>query len=47
MTFPSAYSQLRGQGVDPATLAIGAGIIAIILLAAIVGELTMKWSRQV
>ncbi|MCM5556322.1 ABC transporter permease [Pleomorphomonas sp. JP5] len=48
MTFPvRLYSQLRGQGVDPTTLAIGAGIIAIILLAAIVGELTMKWSRQV
>lgn len=48
MTFPvRLYSQLRGQGVDPTTLAIGAGIIAIILLVAVVGELTMKWSRQV
>lgn len=48
MTFPvRLYSQLRGQGVDPTTLAIGAGIIAIILFAAVVGELTMKWSRQV
>ncbi len=48
MTFPvRLYSQLRGQGVDPTTLAIGAGIIAVILLAAVVGELTMKWSRQV
>lgn len=48
MTFPvRLYSQLRGQGVDPTTLAIGAGIIAIILVAAVIGELTMKWSRQV
>ncbi|MDR3376785.1 MAG: ABC transporter permease [Ancalomicrobiaceae bacterium] len=48
MTFPvRVYSQLRGQGVDPITLAIGAGITAIIVVAAVAGELTMKWSRQV
>lgn len=48
ITFPvRVYAQLRSEGVDPITLAIGAVIIAVILLAAIVGELTLKWSRHI
>lgn len=47
ITFPvRVYAQLRSEGVDPITLAIGAGIIAVILIAAIVGEYTLKWSRH-
>ncbi|WP_108260578.1 ABC transporter permease [Mangrovicoccus ximenensis] len=47
MTFPvRMYSQLRGQGVDPITLAIGAMIVALILAAVIAGELKFKWSRR-
>jgi putative spermidine/putrescine transport system permease protein len=48
ITFPvRVYSQLRSQGVDPITLAIGAVIVIAILVIAIVGELTLKWSRQI
>lgn len=47
ITFPvRLYSQLRGQGIDPITLAIGALIIALILLLVLVGELLFKWSRR-
>jgi putative spermidine/putrescine transport system permease protein len=46
ITFPvRVYAQLRSQGVDPITLAIGASIIAVILIAAIAGEYVLKWSR--
>jgi putative spermidine/putrescine transport system permease protein len=41
------YSQLRSQGVDPITLAIGAVLAAAIVLAAIVGERLFGWSRHV
>jgi putative spermidine/putrescine transport system permease protein len=48
ITFPvRVYSQLRSQGVDPITLAIGAVIVIAILVIAVVGELTLKWSRQI
>lgn len=48
ITFPvRLYSQLRGQGVDPITLAIGATIIGVILLVVILGEFFFKWSRRV
>jgi putative spermidine/putrescine transport system permease protein len=47
ITFPvRLFAQLRSEGVDPITLAIGATIIAVILLAAIVGEYALKWSRH-
>ncbi|SNY93584.1 putative spermidine/putrescine transport system permease protein [Cohaesibacter sp. ES.047] len=47
MTFPvRVYAELRGQGIDPITLAIGAAIIAFILIAALVGEFLFKWSRR-
>ncbi|MCX5495325.1 ABC transporter permease [Kaistia dalseonensis] len=47
ITFPvRLYAQLRSEGVDPITLAIGATIIAVILIAAIVGEYALKWSRH-
>nr|WP_281380117.1 ABC transporter permease subunit [Prosthecomicrobium pneumaticum] len=47
ITFPvRLYSQLRSQGVDPITLAIGAMIVGAILLAVLVGELISKrWKR--
>ncbi len=41
------YSQLRSQGVDPITLAIGAVLAAAIVLAAIVCERLFRWSRHV
>lgn len=48
ITFPvRLYSQLRGQGIDPITLAIGAVIIGVILLVVVLGELVFKWSRRV
>ncbi len=48
ITFPvRLYSQLRGQGIDPITLAIGAMIIGSILLVVLVGEVLFKWSRRV
>lgn len=48
ITFPvRLYSQLRGQGIDPITLAIGAMIIGVILLVVVLGELFFKWSRKV
>ncbi len=48
ITFPvRLYSQLRGQGIDPTTLAIGAMIIGSILVVVLVGELMFKWSRRV
>lgn len=47
MTFPvRMYSQLRGQGVDPITLAIGAMIVALILVIVALGEARFKWSRR-
>jgi len=46
ITFPvRLYAQLRSQGVDPITLAIGTAIIAVILITAIAGEYALKWSR--
>lgn len=48
ITFPvRLYSQLRGQGIDPITLAIGAMIIGLILLVVLLGETIFKWSRRV
>lgn len=48
ITFPvRLYSQLRGQGIDPITLAIGAMIIGAILVVVVVGEFLFKWSRRV
>lgn len=48
MTFPvRMYSQLRGQGVDPITLAIGAMIVALILVIVALGEARFKWSRRI
>jgi putative spermidine/putrescine transport system permease protein len=41
------YSQLRSQGVDPITLAIGAVLATAIVLAALVGERLFRWSRHV
>lgn len=47
ITFPvRLFSQLRSEGVDPMTLAIGSTIIAVILIGAVVGEYTLKWSRH-
>lgn len=47
MTFPvRVYAQLRGQGVDPITLAIGTGIVTLILVLAILGERFGQWSRH-
>lgn len=46
ITFPvRMYSQLRGQGIDPTTLAIGAMIVALILVVLALGEALFKWSR--
>ena len=48
ITFPvRLYSQLRSEGIDPITLAIGAMIIASILVVVLLGELMFKWSRRV
>lgn len=48
ITFPvRMYSQLRGQGTDPITLAIGAMIVAGILIVVLVGEATFKWSKRI
>jgi len=45
ITFPvRLYSQLRGQGIDPTTLAIGAMIMFVILLSAGIAEL---FSRRI
>jgi putative spermidine/putrescine transport system permease protein len=47
ITFPvRMYSQLRGQGVDPITLAIGAMIVAAIFIVVAIGEATFRWSRR-
>lgn len=47
ITFPvRMYSQLRGQGVDPITMAIGAMIVASIFMVVAIGEATFKWSRR-
>lgn len=47
ITFPvRLYAQLRGQGIDPITLAIGALIIAGILILVLMGEILFKWSRR-
>ncbi|SNT28936.1 ABC transporter permease [Tropicimonas sediminicola] len=43
MTFPvRLYSQLRGQGIDPTTLAIGTMIIVSILVAVVLTEVISK-----
>lgn len=48
ITFPvRLYSELRSEGVDPTTVAIGAEIVALILILGLVGEKTFKWSRQI
>ncbi|MDW6021631.1 ABC transporter permease [Mesorhizobium sp. BAC0120] len=47
LTFPvRVYAQLRGEGIDPITLAIGALIIALVLVVVLLGEWAFKWSRQ-
>lgn len=47
LTFPvRLYAQLRSQGIDPITLAIGSAIVVLILAAALVGEFMFKWSRR-
>ena len=48
ITYPvRMYSQLRGQGIDPATLAIGAMVIAAILVLTIIVEtLSKKAARR-
>ncbi|MBB4123418.1 ABC transporter permease [Martelella radicis] len=47
ITFPvRLYAQLRSQGIDPITLAIGSAIVAFILVAALIGEFMFKWSRR-
>ncbi|TPW33187.1 ABC transporter permease [Martelella alba] len=47
ITFPvRLYAQLRSQGIDPITLAIGSAIVAFILFAALIGEFLFKWSRR-
>ncbi|WP_176085835.1 ABC transporter permease [Martelella sp. HB161492] len=47
ITFPvRLYAQLRSQGIDPITLAIGSAIVAFILVAALIGEFLFKWSRR-
>lgn len=47
ITFPvRMYSQLRGQGIDPITLAIGAMIVAAIVVIVALGESALKWSRR-
>ena len=48
MTFQvRLYSQLRSQGVDPITVAVGAAIAVLITLTAIVCERAFHWSRHV
>jgi len=47
ITFPvRLYSELRSEGVDPITVAIGAAIVALILIFGLAGEKLFKWSRQ-
>ena len=47
ITFPvRLYSELRSEGVDPITVAIGAAIVALILILGLAGERLFKWSRQ-
>ncbi|MEM8550778.1 MAG: ABC transporter permease [Pseudomonadota bacterium] len=47
ITFPvRLYSQLRSQGVDPTTVAIGAAIVALILIVGLLGERLFRWSKQ-
>ena len=47
ITFPvRLYSELRSEGVDPITVAIGAAIVALILVLGLAGERLFKWSRQ-
>lgn len=47
ITFPvRLYSQLRGQGVDPITMAIGAVIVVAILILVLLGEAVFKWSGK-
>jgi putative spermidine/putrescine transport system permease protein len=47
ITFPvRLYSELRSEGVDPITVAIGAAIVALILILGLAGERVFKWSRQ-
>ncbi|WP_210529960.1 ABC transporter permease [Rubellimicrobium arenae] len=44
VTFPvRLYAQLRGEGIDPITLAIGAMIVGVIIVGAIATEL---WPRR-
>jgi putative spermidine/putrescine transport system permease protein len=48
MTFQvRLYSQLRSEGVDPITVAIGAVIAGLIVILAIAGERLFRWSRYV
>jgi len=47
LTFPvRVYAQLRSDGIDPTTLAIGSLIIVAVLVITLVGEGLFKWSRQ-
>ncbi len=48
MTFQvRLYSQLRSEGVDPMTVAIGAAIVGLIVVVAVVCERLFHWSRHV
>lgn len=47
ITFPvRMYAQLRGQGVDPITLAIGAMIVAAIFVVVALGEAALNRTRR-
>lgn len=48
ITFPvRIYSELRSEGLDPLAVAVSAVVITAIVVIALIGEKTIRWSRYI
>jgi putative spermidine/putrescine transport system permease protein len=46
ITFPvRMYSEIRTEGLDPLAVAVSAFVVAFIVIIAMIGERTVRWSR--
>jgi putative spermidine/putrescine transport system permease protein len=46
ITFPvRVYVELRSEGIDPLAIAVSAVVITLIVILALIGEKTIRWSR--
>ncbi len=46
ITFPvRMYSEIRTEGLDPLAVAVSAVIVIFVVILALIGEKTIRWSR--